>query len=378
MMLLASQESRPRHRNALAALLLMLGLAFGAMPAPTGAQSPATGHAQVIAQGTASLPGEPVTWWVGWHVEPPPVTGASPYRNLGFVLGESGTTTVVTDGALGRQLVWLDPGEALFVQADSFQERFASGAPASYFSLDLLPAGASDPLAQPIGSAIAPSGDIHEMSLLRDVLVSGETELLPGSPYPLLVLATAGEVAVSPPTGTPFLLGAGEAATIDATSVVAGTSGEPAAYVAAVLTTRPEQAPRAGVTDLGLWISRCPPGVTAQPVMTNLGCAIGDPLSSGLEIRITSPSLATPLTFANSGPGDAGARVWADVPFGTYTLTATLPPDAVGYALRPTVEGLVINRLPDGTGYTFTIDGSLFDPRSDYQRVNLDVYLLYP
>ena len=35
-------------------------------------------------------------------------------------------------------------------------------------------------------------------------------------------------------------------------------------------------------------------------------------------------------------------------------------------------------RLPDSAGYTFTIDGTLFDPRSDYQRVNLDVYLLYP
>jgi hypothetical protein len=359
-------------------LVLVLGLAFATIPSLTGAQSPATGHAEVIAQGTAWLPAAPATWWVGWHTEPPPVSGASPYRNLGFVLGESGTTTIVTDGALGRQLVWLDPGEALFVQADTFQERFSTGATASYFSLDLLPATAPDPLAQPIGGSIVPNGEIHELSLLRDVLVPGETGTIPSSPYSVLMVVTAGAVAVSPPTGDPFLLGAGEGATVDANAVVAGASDEPAAYVAAVLTTRPEQAPRAGAADLGLWVSHCPPGVTAQPVMTNRGCVIGDPLASGLDVRITGPTLATPLTLANSGPGDAGARVWADVPFGTYTLTATLPPDAVGYALRPTVESLVINRLPDGTGYTFTIDGTLFDPRSDYQRVNLDVYLLYP
>lgn len=364
-----------------AVLPLLLAVIFPIGPTLAGAAQTATGHGQVIAQGTAQLPATPVNWWLGWADAPPSSAGSSFSRNLGFVLGDSGTTAVVSDGALGLELVWLDPGEALFVAAGTTQERSPASQTASYYWLDLLPATAADPLAQPIGATFQPEAGIQELSLIRDTLAPGEGGFIDSSAHPVLILATSGVIAIGPENEEPFLLEAGQAATIEAAAEIVEAGDAPAAYVAAIVTTRaeapPAPAPTAGVADLGLWVLACPPGVVARPDMTNQGCVIVDPLASGLDVEITGPAISGRLTLGNSDFGDAGARLWRDVPFGTYTLTASIPPAAAGYAVRPTSEGLAINLLPGGTGYTFTIDSSLFVP-GEYQRVNLDVYLLYP
>lgn len=375
---------RPHRRRWLrsgAFLAVLLSLVVPLVPTAVGAAQTATGHGQVIAQGTAQLPAAPVGWWLGWASEPPALTGASTTRNLGFVLGDGGTTAVVSDGALGLELVWLDPGEALFVAAGTEQARSPASQTTSYYWLDLLPATAADSLAQPIGATFQPESGIQELSLVRDTLAPGESGFIDPSAHPVLVLATAGAIAVAPANDEPFLLEAGQSTTINAAAEIVGAGDAPAAYVAAIIATRSESAPApapvASIADLGLWVLTCPPGVVANPEMTNRGCVIVDSLASGLDVEITGPALSGALTLGNSGFGDAGARLWADVPFGTYTLTASIPPDAVGYAVRPITEGFAINLLPDGTGYTFTIDSTLFEP-GEYQRVNLDVYLLYP
>ena len=374
------QTSSRRWLPVSALLAMLLTVVAPTVSAPTGAAQTATGHAQVIAQGTARLPAAPVSWWLGWE-EAPASTGILSTRNLGFVVGDGGTTAVVSDGALGPQLVWLDPGEALFVEDGAGQERFAASQAASYYWLDLLPVTAADPLAQPIGATFQPEAGVQELSLVRDTLTPGESGFIEASANPVLILATSGVLAIAPVNDEPFLLEAGQSTTIDAAAEIVGAGEAPATYVAAIITTRgeapPAPEPVVNVADLGLWVLRCPPGVVAQPDMTNRGCVIVDPLTSGLEVQITGPALSGALTLGNSGFGDAGARLWANVPFGTYTLTASIPSGAVGYAVRPVNENLAVNLLPDGTGYTFTIDSPMFEPGT-YQRVNLDVYLLSP
>lgn len=361
-------------------MLFLLSVAVSGPLAGAAAQAPVAGQAQVIAQGTAWLPADPVAWWVTQQAAPAALP-QSPFRHLGFVLGDQGTTTIITEGVPGDQLVWLDPGEALFVPRDIHQDRSSTGFPAAYYAIELLPATVvPDPPAFQGSASFLPIPDLYELSLLRDVLIPGATSALPASPYPTLILATSGAVVVTPEQGQGVILEAGQAASVEGNVGVAisAAGSEVGSYVAAVIASRNEQAPSSGVADLGIWVWTCPPGVTARPDMSEAGCAITDPLASGLEVNITGSSLATPLTLANSGFGDAGARVWPTVPFGTYTLTATLPPGAAGYAVRPGTDQFAVELRPDGTGYTFTIDGGLFDLRSDYWRVNLDVYLLYP
>ncbi|MBA2520612.1 MAG: hypothetical protein H0V24_13170 [Chloroflexia bacterium] len=359
-------------------LILTLTVGIGGLLTSAAAQSPGDGQAQVIAQGSAWLPAEPVVWWIALQATPP-TSPPSTFRQLGFVLGDSGATTIITEGVLGDQLVWLDPGEAIFVPLDTRQDRLSSSFAATFYTLDLLPISATPgPPLTPVGAPFTPAPNLHELSLRRGVLGPGGISRVPGGAYPALLLATSGTIAVSPEFGAGFTLAAGEATTIETAATITPLGPGPAAYVAAVVTTRAEQAPVYGVVDLGLWVHHCPPGVTARPSMANAGCVIGDPLGSGVTVNVAGPALATPLTLANSAFGDAGARVWPAVPFGPYTLTAVLPPGAIGYAVRPGNAGLEVNLRPDGTGYTFTIDGSLFDPRGGYWRVNLDLYLLYP
>ncbi|MDQ3696348.1 MAG: hypothetical protein M3464_22430 [Chloroflexota bacterium] len=360
------------------ALILTLMVGIGGPLSGAAAQSPDDGQARVIAQGSAWLPAEPATWWISLQAAPAGPIPAS-FHPLGFVLGDSGTTTIVTEGVLDDQLVWLDPGEALFVPRDTRQDRLSTSFAATFYTLDLLPISATPgPPRTPVGAPFTPSPTLHELSLRRGVLGPGGINRVPGGAYPVLILATSGTIAVSSDSGGEFTLVAGEATTLDTAATITPLGPGPAAYVAAVVTTRTEQAPVTGVADLGLWVHHCPPGVIARPSMANAGCVIGDPLGSGVAVNIAGPALATPLTLATSAFGDAGARVWSAVPFGPYTLTATLPPGAIGYAVRPGNAGLAINLRPDGTGYTFTIDGSLFDLRDGYWRVNLDLYLLYP
>lgn len=146
------------------------------------------------------------------------------------------------------------------------------------------------------------------------------------------------------------------------------TSGDAAAQVA------PGQPVTVGVS---IW--DCPPGVVAMPEMSGAGCSLVRPEASGLGLTLAGGGLEVPLTLdnAHAGDGDARfARFW-DVPLGDYTLTATLPLGASGYAVRSTRPDVPARLLPDGTGYVVTLDGGTFSPGAD-PRVHLDAYLLHP
>jgi hypothetical protein len=369
-------SSRVYHRQLLPIVVVTL-LLLGPGSA-SGLHAQIASQGQVIAQGTASLPAEELIWWVERKSAPTETGGDSPYRPLGFILGDTGTTTIVSGGSPGRQLVWLDPGEALFLPKDQFQERFTTTPPAFFYTIDLIPATAQHPPAQPIGTPIVPALGINELTLVRDTLWPGGASYLPASSNPVLILATEGAVNVSSEGAAPFRLNAGQASTVTGTTTVTSASLDASTYVAALITPRDEQVPTTGAVDLGFGVSACPPGVTAQPDMSDLGCAFVDPLASGVDLQISGPALETPLTLANSLPADAGARVWTAVPFGDYTLQATLPPGASGYAIRATTRGVTVTPLPGGDGYALRLDGSIVDPRSDYWRGNFHVYLLYP
>ena len=127
---------------------------------------------------------------------------------------------------------------------------------------------------------------------------------------------------------------------------------------------------------LGIFVWQCAPGVVARPDMTGADCVRVDPLASGFDVAIAGGGLAAPLTLAGTAPADAAGRLWQNVPLGDYTITATLPPGADGYALRSARADFPIRLLPDGTGYTFALTDALFDPASDLRRVNIEAYLL--
>lgn len=145
------------------------------------------------------------------------------------------------------------------------------------------------------------------------------------------------------------------------------TSGEPAAVSGAA----------GQPVTIGVVVWDCPPGVVAMPDMTGAGCAITDPNASKLNLTLVGAALATPLILSDASAGGGNSWFWGGVPLGDYTLTATLPPNSSGYAVRATGFSGAIRPLRDGTGYAMTLDEGLFSQVQE-RRIDLDVYLLYP
>jgi hypothetical protein len=191
------------------------------------ASSPVSGHAEVIAQGTARLAGS-LVWRVSRH--PGPASPTTPA--LGFLLaaggsllvtGDDGTRTLLTDGA------------AAFTPDGARQTlvRFGGGAGVGW-RLSLIPASqtasaeelifASDPFAAPSGT--------RALELARDVLRRKEMGALPDAGQPALVLAVSGALRVQANQGKTRTLNAGDADLFTgALTLTAGSKG--AVYVAA-------------------------------------------------------------------------------------------------------------------------------------------------
>jgi hypothetical protein len=380
-------------------LTLVLSL-FGVVPAGVVGQadsgfSPASGPAQVIAQGVVALPEGDAVWRTVRTRAPLPQDATFEERPLGFVLASSGPLLLV-DQQSGEQ-VRLGAGEAALVPAGTIQQRSSLGAqPVSYLSIELVGVDAPPPPAdatvlQPGQPFPSPAG-LHDLDLLSAALVAGESFTIPDSGAKNVVLITDGAADVGRPGGEGVVLLAGEAASFSGelqlsgaadgggeaqdVSFVVGMIGPevpppaglaetpapptaiaetPAATVATAETPAlPAETPAvgtpaatAGQGSITVQVYTCPPGMTAETVAA-AACA---PTVEDFDIIISGETLQTPLTLGDAMT-DGRSFTWSGLPFGDYLIAeAVLPAGATTYVLSAQDT-----RGDPDTGYRVTLD----------------------
>jgi hypothetical protein len=186
--------------------------------------SPASGTAQVIAQGVVDIQEGDLRWQITEGTAPP-ANAAESTSDLGFLIVDSGVL-LAEDVATGEQHR-LPPGEAMLTHSGTEQVRAAlSSEPAVYRSLALVEADATPATEDNLPFASEPfpgPGARHDMDLLRDALGPGATMTIPAGAAPTLVLVLDGVAEVASETGDVFSLGEGEAVSLTGPVVVTAT-----------------------------------------------------------------------------------------------------------------------------------------------------------
>src|SRR5215207_1969919 len=131
--------------------------------------SPASGHAQVIAQGVATLPGE-AAWRVVFHSIDPGGTAELSAGGPGFVLVDTGGVVVDED----ERSTLLAPAEAAFHASPTSRLIPIGERPTGVFALDLVPPDAANDAGDgiPVYASApfqAPEGS-RDIDLVRDLL----------------------------------------------------------------------------------------------------------------------------------------------------------------------------------------------------------------
>jgi hypothetical protein len=382
------------------ALTLAFSL-FGIIPSGAARQadpgfSPASGPAQVIAQGVFALPEGDAVWRTVRTRALLPADAPFEERPLGFVLASSGPLLLV-DQESGEQ-VRLGSGEAAIVPAGIVQQRSSLGPqPVSYLSIELVGVNAPPPPAdatvlQPGQPFPSPAG-LHDLDLLSAALNAGEAFTIPDSGAKNVVLITDGAANVGRPGGDAVVLLAGEAASFSGELEVSGASdgGESQDVSFVVAMIGPEVPPPAGLAEsaapptttaetpmpataiaetatspaetaaatgtpatagqgaITVQVYSCPPGMAAETVAA-AACA---PTIEDFDITISGEPLDTPLTLADATAGE-GSFTWSGLPFGDYLIAeAVLPAGATTYIL----SARNTSGDPD-TGYRVTLDAA--------------------
>lgn len=282
--------------------------------------SPATGHAQVVAQGVAPMPADTVAWRVVLDTAELPDESATEERALGFAVADR-TAIVVDDQTAGHQ-ARLAAGEALYVPDAVQQRRSTLGLAATpYYRLALVPANEAtdaggdrlvfggDPFAAPVGRAF-------DLDLLRDVLDPSEEVRLQQTTSPILVLATAGSVNVRAGTAPSVRLAAGQARSFVGDLSIFGEGPRQSGFVAAVIGPEVPAPPTPPTGSITVAVLACPPTVTPAS-------AAASGFSSATVASCTPQPLdpAPTLILAN------GELLSPDIPdpaAGRYTWTSLL------------------------------------------------------
>jgi hypothetical protein len=358
--------------------------------------SPASGPAQVIAQGVVPLPEGDAVWRTVRTRALLPEDAPFEERPLGFVLASSGPLLLV-DQASGEQ-VRLGLGEAAIVPAGAVQQRSSLGTqPVSYLSIELVGVDAPPPPAdatvlQP-GQAFPSPAGLHDLDLLSAALVAGEAFTIPDSGAKNVVLITDGAANVGRPGGDAVVLLAGEAASFSGELEVSAASGggeaQDVSFVVAMI--GPELPPPAGLAEtpvpataiaetpppptaiaetplpptetadaagtpatagqgaITVQVYSCPPGMAAETVAA-AACA---PTIEDFDIIISGEPLDAPLTLGDATASE-GSFTWSGLPFGDYLIAeAVLPAGATTYILSAR------NTSGDpNTGYRVTLDAA--------------------
>jgi hypothetical protein len=198
--------------------------------------SPASGTAQVVAQGVVQIGSGDLRWEVTERTAQLPANASLLRSSLGFLTVDSGVMLVEdrTTGAQER----LPAGEAMLTQAGSEQVRFALGSDtAAYHEIGLVDAAAEPPAEATVvyqSEPIAGTGERHDLDLVQDALAPGAATTLPAGSLPTLVLILAGAADVTTESGDVISLGAGEAAAL--AGALTATAGENGATIAAAYT----------------------------------------------------------------------------------------------------------------------------------------------
>ena len=388
----------PGRRRFLATVLIVLAIAWPAVGAVARFQvppdyTPATGPAQVIAQGVVELPAEEVLWRTLRGRAPLPADAPFVARPLGFVLATDAPLLLV-DRATTEQ-TRLGPGEGALIRAGAEQQLASLGdGPAGYLALELVPAvdapdaGTATVLQE--GQPFAPTPGLHDLDLVRALLAGDETLTVPDTGEPNVILVTAGAVAVGPPGEDGATLLAGEAATFagELAVEVAGEDDNRAALVVAVIspevapvapppveetpttdetpdaveetpaadeTSAPGASPAGTAQETGsvtIQVANCPPGMGPESLMV----AVCDAAAGDFDVTLSGDALDTTLTLADAEERN-GAYTWTDLPFGEYVLAeAVLPAGYESYV----VSAADAAGSPE-TGYTIAVDADTPD-----------------
>lgn len=269
------------------------------------APSPATGRAQVIAQGVAAMPAPVLAWRVVLDTAELPDQATIEERALGFSLADRGAI-VIDDEASGAQ-VRLAGGEAAFVPAGARQRRAALGpANTAYYRIALVPAeraadAGGDRLVLAGDTFAAPPGRAHDLDLVRDILGPNESAGLAAAAAPVLILATVGTVEVAPEGNAPPLrLAAGQATSVAGPVTVTGRAAQPSAFVAAVIGPEVPPPPAPPVGTITIDVLACPADLTPEAAAaagfapaTMAGCA-AQPLDPLPALVLASGELLPP------------------------------------------------------------------------------------
>ncbi|MBA3450228.1 MAG: hypothetical protein H0T18_03335 [Chloroflexia bacterium] len=288
--------------------------------------SPASGHAQVIAQGVAALP-EQTAWRAVFHSIDSGGASDFPADGPGFILVDTGGV-LVEDGDRSSLLA---PAEAAFREAGPSRLTPIGDRPAGLFTIDLTAPEAADDAGDGIpvfASApfAAPDGP-REIDLVRDLLEPDETTTVIGNEAPVLVLITLGAIRVEATDGTAESLRVGEAATFSGDVVLTAEGQAPSTFVAAVIgreaplaaaTGTPGATPepqRTGTVQVTAYA--CPPLVT--PRDANAGSCLRDPEVVALELAVIDGE-----TVRDVGPSTErqGLPTWSGLAAGEYVLQA--------------------------------------------------------
>lgn len=187
--------------------------------------SPASGTAQVIAQGVVDIPDGEIRWEITERSAPPPANATESRSDLGFLIVDSGVL-LAENLATGEQQR-LPLGEAMLTPGGVELVLAALGSdPADYRSLSLVDADAEAPAgggAQFTSEPFTGPGVRHDLDLVRDALGPGGTMTIPAGALPTLVLVLDGVADVASETGDVFSLGGGEAVALAGPVVVTAT-----------------------------------------------------------------------------------------------------------------------------------------------------------
>lgn len=381
MRLRCSRTTRPL--GALTALLIAVVLSLPQVAAQEAADvafSPASGTAQVIAQGVAPLPEGNVVWRTVRARALPLADAPFEAQPLSFVLATTGPLLLTNEDGAQMQL---GTGEAALTPGGTVQQRASlSDQEASYLSIELALENAAPPanatVLQP-GAPFASPGGSHDLDLLADLLGSGESLTIPDSGGKNVILVTEGAATVGKPDGGSAVLLAGEAASFSGALLVApapsgGVVADRAGFVVAIIgpaipppalpgstteapptpasTETPATSDTAETGSIAISVYDCPPGMTT-PTFNAAACA---PTTQDFDITISGSALSLPLTV-----GDAAAEgdtlVWGGLPLGDYVIAEAVLP--LGY----TDYGLAARGASGSStlGYRVTLDAEAPD-----------------
>jgi len=183
--------------------------------------SPATGTAQVVAQGLAEMPTGDLVWRLVEREALPRAEAESGERVTGWVFAreESIILTDVDDND-PVDVARLAPGEAYLVQAGTDQIRASdSDSATTYLSFELVPAEQ----AQSTGNgtliwttaAFSPPDGLRDLDLVANSLPAGTESEIPFLGGQIAIVAVDGVIEVTTADGTSTILSAGQAEVFD-------------------------------------------------------------------------------------------------------------------------------------------------------------------